>query len=78
MSPVYKQLRNGDYGVTITWEHRTTGEVHTAHTPGEPRLEALRAALDGWNATEWRIRCISTPQTIYDDLIARRAITPTG
>jgi hypothetical protein len=75
----YKQIsRWGDEGVTITWEHRTTGEVRTAHTPGQPRIAALRAALDGWDSSEWRIRCISSPQTIYDDMTAVRMIIDPG
>jgi hypothetical protein len=78
-----KELRDwDDAGVTITFEHRRTGEVRTVVSPGKGgtrtrgnargRREPLAAALVSWDPADWRVRCISSPQTIYDDLAQPR------
>jgi hypothetical protein len=78
-----KQLRDwDDAGVIVTFEHRQTGEVRTTVSPGKGgarirrnaggRREPLAAALVGWDPADWRVRSISSPQTIYDDLTQPR------
>ena len=74
-----KQLsHHKPWGVTVTLEHRTNGETVSVHRPGHSRREALRSAVAPFNPGEWRVRCVSTPQTIYDDLTGSRELTGTA
>jgi hypothetical protein len=70
----YKQLKNGDYGVVVTLEHRTSALIETLHVKGQGRIGPLATALEDYDPARWRVVCISTPQTIYDDITFRRAL----
>ena len=76
----YKQLQrqSDNYGVVVTLKGRSDGSLLTVHQPGKGVLDPLSELLSRFDPSEWQVVCISTPQTIYDDLIFRRKILVRG
>jgi hypothetical protein len=64
----------------MTFERRDNpDECVTVHVAHRLRGEAARQAAANFDPAEWRVRVISTPDTILADLThARLLLTPTG
>ncbi|SRR6266542_4769013 len=79
-----RQLLSSDerkkYGVVVTLQSETTGLVHVEEEPG-PATGALGRLCDRMEAAPggpWRIVTVSTPDTIYRDLVSPLLYDPTA
>lgn len=67
------------FGCTVTVVEMGSGRTDCLWGTG-PVFEVLQEIVDAIDAREgdWKIRCISTPETVYSDIRGGRSIKPTA